>query len=301
MSRRRYLVTGQDGQVAQSLRERCYGSDAIELLAVGRPSLDLSRPEALGAVIDSLKPDLIVSAAAYTGVDQAENDEAQALAVNAIGPAELARIAAARGIPLVHLSTDYVFDGTKDGHYQETDSVSPLGVYGRTKLEGERRIEAVSENVAILRTAWVYSPFGKNFAKTMLRLADTRSTLNVVSDQLGNPTSALDIADGILTVAANLLASRDMALRGVFHMTGSGDTSWAGFAEEIFNVSSYDGGPYAAVCRIPSSAYPTQAVRPANSRLDCSKLQAAHGIKLPDWRISIKQVIARLVQTKSYD
>lgn len=300
MKRKRYLVTGREGQVVRSLIECCAGRDDIDLVAVGRPELDLSQPETLAAVMDSLKPDLIISAAAYTAVDQAETEEAHALGVNADGPGELARLAATRNVPMVHLSTDYVFDGLNDRPYVETDPVAPIGVYGRTKLEGERRIQAASENVAILRTAWVYSPFGKNFAKTMLRVADRQDSLNVVDDQIGNPTSALDIADGILAVAANLLVSRDVALRGVFHMTASGEASWADFAREIFAVSAVEGGPSAEIDPIPTSAYPTPARRPANSRLRCSKLEVQHGICLPDWRRSTQKIIKRLVQTRTY-
>ncbi|HBF31190.1 dTDP-4-dehydrorhamnose reductase [Rhizobium sp.] len=298
-AKKRYLVTGRQGQVVQSLLERCRQSDDIELFAVGRPDIDLTEPETLEAIIDHLNPDLVVSAAAYTAVDQAETDEQQAWAVNASGPGELARIVSQRNIPLVHLSTDYVFDGSSTRAYVETDPVSPLGVYGRTKLEGERRIQAAADNVAILRTAWVFSPFGKNFVKTMLRVAETRESLNVVDDQIGNPTSALDIADGILAVAANLFASQDVALRGVFHMTGSGEASWADFAKYIFSISSAEGGPHADISPIPTSAYPTPARRPANSRLDCSKLSTIHGVRLADWKLTTQEIVKRLVQAKA--
>lgn len=301
MSRpRRYLVTGREGQVVQSLLECSAGRGDLNLIAIGRPDLDLARPETLAAVIDDVKPELIISAAAFTAVDQAEIDEAMALAVNAAGPGELAGLAALRGIPIVHLSTDYVFDGSKTNPYAESDPVSPLGAYGRTKLEGERRIEAATDNVAILRTAWIYSPFGKNFAKTMLRVAQMRDSITVVDDQVGNPTSALDIADTILTVADNLLTRNDPALRGIFHMTGTGEASWADFAREIFAVSSSIGGPSAEVVSIPTSAYPTPAKRPANTRLDCAKLEHTHGVRLPDWRQSTRNIIERLVKAGSY-
>jgi dTDP-4-dehydrorhamnose reductase len=294
--RRRYLVTGSRGQVVQSLVERSKVNDEIEVIPVGRPTLDLAQPESLKSVIARVEPDLIVSAAAYTAVDLAETEEVEAFAVNAAGPECLAELAAVRGIPLIHLSTDYVFDGSKQASYVESDPVGPLGVYGRTKLEGERRILAALSNVAILRTAWVYSPFGRNFLKTMLSAAATRSRLNVVDDQVGNPTSALDVADCVLAVAANLLDSSDASLRGVFHMTGSGEASWADFAEEIFTVSAASGGPSAEVDRIPTSAYPTPAHRPANSRLDCSRLHSAHRIRLPDWRSSTAAVVERLLR-----
>ncbi len=230
------------------------------------------------------KPNVIVSAAAYTAVDKAESDEEAATVINGIAPGKIAEVAAALGVPVIHLSTDYVFDGSKSSPYLESDPVAPIGAYGRSKLAGEQAVAAATTNHAILRTAWVYSPFGKNFLKTMLKLAETRDSLNVVDDQIGNPTSSLDIADAVLTVASNLLASDDPALRGTFHMTGAGEASWADFAVEIFARSAQVDGVTAEVGRILSSAYPTPAKRPANSRLDCSLLEARHGAKLPDWR-----------------
>ncbi|MCM2292017.1 dTDP-4-dehydrorhamnose reductase [Allorhizobium sp. BGMRC 0089] len=291
---RRILVTGREGQVVQALIEKAKARADIELIALGRPDLDLASISSLAPAVDRVNPDLIVSAAAYTAVDQAESEEAQALVVNGAGPGELARIAAARAIPIVHLSTDYVFDGEKTSPYLETDPVAPLGAYGRTKLAGERLVSAANADHVILRTAWVYSPFGKNFLKTMLRLAETRDGLNVVADQHGNPTSALDIADAVLSVADNLLSSDKPDLRGVFHMTGSGEASWADFAAEIFRISAEAGGPSAQVSPIPSSAYPTPAKRPMNSRLDCAKLAVCHGVQLPDWRVSTRLVVERL-------
>ncbi|MDQ0456944.1 dTDP-4-dehydrorhamnose reductase [Rhizobium paknamense] len=293
--RRRYLVTGLQGQVVQSLVERAAARQDVEILAVGRPQIDLAAPDGIVDAVLALKPDIVISAAAYTAVDQAESDEAAALTVNGQGPAALAKAAAMLDIPVLQISTDYVFDGSKPAPYLESDPVAPLGVYGRSKLEGERAVAAATDNHAILRTAWVYSPFGKNFLKTMLKLAETRDELNVVDDQRGNPTSALDIADAVLAVASNLIASRDAALRGVFHMTGSGEASWAEFAAEIFRISAERGGPSAKVNPIPSSAYPTPAKRPANSRLDCGKLTAVHGVTLPSWQASTAEVVARML------
>ncbi|KAA3507683.1 dTDP-4-dehydrorhamnose reductase [Agrobacterium rosae] len=291
----RILVTGVRGQVAQSLIERAWGHTDIELIAIGRPEFDLAESSTVSHAITSAAPDLIVSAAAYTAVDQAETDEAAAFAVNGVGPGELARAARLLNVPIVHLSTDYVFDGTSISAYVETDAVAPLGVYGRSKLEGEKRISEQTDNYAILRTAWVYSPFGKNFLRTMMRLAETRDELGVVVDQIGNPTSALDIADSILSVAANLLSSPDKTLRGTFHMTGSGDASWADFATEIFRLSARRNGPSALVRPIPTSHYPTPAKRPANSRLNCGLLARSHGVVLPDWHTSTEIVIERLL------
>ncbi|WP_206531662.1 dTDP-4-dehydrorhamnose reductase [Affinirhizobium pseudoryzae] len=301
-SRLRYLVTGREGQVVQSLLEQSKRSEhnGIELIAVGRPVLDLANPSSIRSAVEETKPDLIISAAAYTAVDQAESDEEAARAVNAFGPRVLAEVAASRKIPIIHLSTDYVFDGMKSEPYVETDAVGPMSAYGRTKLEGERALLQATDNVVILRTAWVYSPFGKNFVKTMLRLAETRDTVNVVADQVGNPTSALDIADGIFTVAHNMVEDADAALRGIFHMSGRGEASWADLAEEIFRVSASKGGPSATVGRISTAEYPTPAKRPANSRLSNFALRAAHVVELPRWQRSVYDIVERLVASKTY-
>lgn len=296
----RYVVTGLTGQVVSALVERADLRPDVEILPIGRPDLDLADPETIEKALLVAKPDVIISAAAYTAVDQAETDEAAAFVVNAVAVGEIGKVAKGLGIPVVHLSTDYVFDGKKATPYGETDSVNPLGVYGRSKLEGERLLAAASDDYVILRTAWVYSPFGKNFLRTMLRLARDRDTLNVVADQYGNPTSALDIADAVLLVVQNLLASRNVNLRGIFHMTGSGEASWADFATEIFRVSNAQGGPVAKVTPIPSSDYPTPARRPANSRLNCSKLASIHNVRLPDWKSSTATVVSRLLSSQSF-
>ncbi len=293
--RRRMVVTGQHGQVVQSLLERGRDDDRFNVVALGRPELDLSVPDSIEAALKNARPDVIVSAAAYTAVDQAEAEEEAATVINGVAAGKIATIAAELNVPVIHLSTDYVFDGSKRAAYVETDPVAPLGAYGRSKLAGEIAIAEAAPNHVILRTAWVYSPFGKNFLKTMLRLAEGRDSINVVDDQVGNPTSALDIADGILRIAINLVASDHPRLRGIFHMTGSGWASWADFATEIFQVSAVQGGPFAEVGRIPSSAYPVPARRPANSCLDCRKLLENHDVVLPDWQTSTAQVVDRLL------
>ncbi len=295
--RKRMIVTGREGQVVLSLLERGAEDGRFEVIALGRPQLDLSAPETIEAALHQARPDVIVSAAAYTAVDQAESDEDAATVINGVAAGKIAEAAAQLGVPVIHLSTDYVFDGSKDAAYVESDPVGPIGAYGRSKLAGEQAVATATSNHAILRTAWVYSPFGKNFLKTMLKLAETRDSLNVVDDQVGNPTSALDIADAVLAVAANLLESDDPALRGTFHMTGTGEASWADFAIEIFARSADMGGPTVEVGRIPSSAYPTPAKRPANSRLDCSLLEARHGTRFPDWKQSTSIIVERLART----
>ena len=291
----RIVVTGRQGQVAQSLAER--GAAAgHEIVLLGRPELDLAgSADGIVAALTAARPQAIVSAAAYTAVDKAESESDLTFAVNANGAAAVAHAANAMSVPLIHLSTDYVFDGTKASAYLEDDATAPTGVYGASKLAGEKAVLAAHEDVAILRTAWVYSPFGANFVKTMLRLADARDEVGVVADQIGNPTSALDIADGVLAVVRNLAEGNTENLRGVFHMAGAGEASWADFAEAIFTASKRAGGRGAAVKRIGTADYPTPARRPANSRLDVSKLEREHGVRLPAWQQSVRQVVTRLL------
>lgn len=295
----RIVVTGTEGQVARALFERARDK-GIELIALGRPALDLARPETVARAIAAARPDVVVNAAAYTAVDQAESDAEQAFAVNARGAATVAAAARAIGAPVVQLSTDYVFDGTLDRPYREDDPVGPVSVYGRSKLAGEQAVAAATPDHVIVRTAWVYSPFGKNFIKTMLGLAETRDLVRVVCDQWGAPTSAHDIADGVLAIAGNLLASRNDDMRGVFHMTGAGHTSWAGFAERVFAASRALGGPYASVEPIATTAYPTPARRPANSRLDCARLRIIHKVELPPWGEAVDACIVRLLRATSF-
>ena len=291
----RIAATGSEGQVVRSLIERAPAL-GHEIIPVGRPALDLEgEPNAIVSELLALSPEVIVSAAAYTAVDGAESESERAFAVNDRGAGAVAEAASRLGVPLIHLSTDYVFDGAKAEPYSESDATGPTSTYGASKLAGEQAVLDRHDNTAILRTAWVYSPFGSNFVKTMLRLATERDEVSVVEDQRGNPTSALDIADGILGVASNLTSSGRADLRGIFHMTATGEASWADFADAIFAASAADGGPSARVRRIGTSEFPTPAKRPANSRLDSSKLERVHGIRLPAWRKSLPDVIHRLI------
>ena len=289
-------MTGKEGQVALSLLER--GAAAgHDIALVGRPELDLAGDApAIMEAIDLARPDVIVSAAAFTAVDKAEAERDLAFAINGKGAGAVAAAAKAIGVPLVHLSTDYVFDGSKREPYGEEDQTGPTGVYGASKLAGEQAVLAAHDNVAILRTAWVYSPFGGNFVKTMLRLAGDRDEISVVDDQRGNPTSALDIADGVIAVSQNLVSGTNPAQRGIFHMAGSGEASWAEFARSIFGYSIAAGGPGARVKSIASADYPTPARRPANSRLNGDKLALTHGVRLPNWHQSTASIVARLVR-----
>ena len=295
----RIVVTGREGQFVRSMVER--GSSAgHEVIALGRPELDLAADaDPIVEAIGTARPDIVVSAAAYTAVDKAEEERKIAFAINERGAGAVARAAREAGVPLIHLSTDYVFDGSKAEPYVEDDATNPSGVYGASKLAGERAVAAEQPDSAILRTAWVYSPFGANFVKTMLRLAADRDSLGIVADQRGNPTSALDIADGVLAVASNLVGDRDLDYRGIFHMTASGEASWAEFAEAIFEQSAKLGGPSAAVKAISTADYPTPARRPANSRLDCARLERVHGVSLPQWRESLEKVVRRLVAVRA--
>lgn len=291
----RIVVTGKTGQVVSALVERATALDDVDVIAVGRPELDLADAESVAKALDSAKADVIVSAAAYTAVDKAESEPELAFAVNADGAGAVAEAAARLSIPIIHLSTDYVFAGDKHAPYVETDPTGPTSAYGRSKLEGERRVLGATGNHAILRTAWVYSPFGANFVKTMLRLAETRDTLRVVADQQGQPTSALDIADAVIAVARRMTADADPSLRGIFHLAGSGSGTWADFAEAIFAGLEARTGKTVTVERITTADYPTPARRPANSRLSTARLGHAYGITLPDWRQSTEAVLDRLV------
>ena len=279
------LVFGRTGQVACELAR--LAPDAVFL---GRDQADLTDPAACAAAIAASGADLVINAAAYTAVDAAESDEATATRVNGAAPGAMARACAARGIPFLQISTDYVFDGGGTTPWPETAPVAPLGAYGRSKLEGERQVLAAGGAQVILRTAWVFSAHGKNFVKTMLRVGATRDSLTVVDDQRGGPTPAADIAATLLTIGRAFAQGRGQS--GIFHYAGAPAVSWADFAEAIFAASSLPQKP--AVLRIPTSAYPTPATRPANSVLDCARIRAAYGIHEPDWRPGLAAVIKEL-------
>lgn len=290
----RIAVTGKSGQVTSALQ--ALNAPDIQVIAIGRPELDLLAPSMVGETIAKLKPDVVVSSAAYTAVDKAESDEAAAFAINRDGAGAIAAAAAELSVPVIHLSTDYVFDGDKLERYVESDPVGPVSVYGRSKLEGEYAVAAANENHVILRTAWVYSTFGHNFVKTMLRLAETRDELSVVSDQLGCPTSANDIAEAIVNIAARLSKDSSPDLRGVFHLAGSGETNWAEFARYILSILEEKTGRRVTVRDIATADYPTAAKRPANSRLCCDKLKRLYGVSMPEWQVSTRAVVTKLLE-----
>ena len=290
-------VTGRTGQVAQSLVARG-PLHAVDVVTLARPDCDLRDAESILRTLEAAGCDVIVNAAAYTAVDRAEAEPDLAMAINAEGARQVARGAQSRGIPVIQISTDYVFDGRAEHPYRETDAPAPLGVYGRSKLAGEHAVADVCANHVILRTAWVYSATGRNFVRTMLRLGETRSFVGVVADQYGAPTYAPDLADVICAMAAQLVAKPAAAeLRGVFHASGQGAASWADLAEAVFAGAAARGRAPVRVDRIATEAYPTPAERPKNSRLDTRKLAATYGLRMPDWQPSLEICLDRLIGT----
>jgi dTDP-4-dehydrorhamnose reductase len=286
MSAPRLLVFGRTGQVAQALAAHT-GAVCIFL---GREDADLSRPETLGALIKNSDCDAVVNAAAYTAVDKAESEPDLARRVNAEAPGEMARVCARVGTPFVHLSTDYVFDGSGNTPKSEDEPIAPLNIYGRTKAEGEARVLEAGGVPFVLRTSWVYAPWGANFVRTMVRLGAEREEMKVVADQIGAPTSALDIAGGIVMLAT---AVKDGArFPGVYHMTAQGEASWYDLAVAIFAQAARRGRKVPGrVLPIASAEYPTPARRPLNSRLDGTKLEKTYGIRLPQWTESLSHVM----------
>jgi len=293
----RILVTGATGQVAASLVERA--PPGVDVVALGRPGLDLADPASIRDAFESETADVVVNAAAYTAVDKAEAEEALATRINGEGAGLVAQAARALGAPIIQVSTDYVFDGSLDRPYVEDDPVGPIGAYGRSKLAGEEAVADANPRCVILRTAWVYSPFGTNFVKTMLRLGETRDEVRVVADQRGQPTSALDIADAVFMIAHRMLLEPGPEKYGVFHLTGGGEATWAEFAQAIFAQAHALGRPAPRVIPIATAEFPTPARRPANSRLDGARLKRDYGIALPDWRDSLKPVVERLLAAQT--
>lgn len=288
------LVTGGSGQVATALESVA----RVPVRRVGRPEFDLGRSETMAAVMAETAPSLVVNAAAYTAVDAAETDQDAAFRANRDGPAELAILCAAAGIPLVHISTDYVFDGAKGAPYVETDPVSPQCVYGASKLGGEQAVLKLCPQSIVLRTAWVYSATGKNFVRTMLTLGRTRDRLTVVADQKGCPTNAADLARAILAIAARVAAEGwQDRFAGVYHAAGSGWTTWHGLATAAFQEAGRHGLRVPDVAPIATADWPTPARRPADSRFDCGKLAATFGVRLPDWRDSLGPTVDAILAT----
>lgn len=278
------LVFGTTGQVARSLEDI---KGDREVIAVGRDAADLSAPEDCAKVISETRASVVLNAAAYTSVDKAEEEEELALTINAAAPGAMAAACADLNIPFCHVSSDYVFSGSGSHAHKGNDPTGPQNAYGRTKLAGETAVRAAGGAHAILRTSWVFSEYGNNFVKTMLRLSETHDALNVVDDQIGGPTPARGIAEALLTLADGL---RDGQKGGTYHYAGAPDTSWAGFAQEIFKQAGRD----TSVAGIPTTEYPTPAARPLNSRLDCSAILAEFGVKQPLWRTDLSRILKDL-------
>lgn len=291
----RVLVVGRVGQIATEL-VRQLPAAGFDVLALEPPELDLTRAETIEAALAAHRPAAMVNAAAYTAVDRAEDEEAVAHAVNAHGPRLLGEATARLGIPVVHFSTDYVFDGTKDTPYTEADVPSPEGAYGRTKLAGERALLAANPRATIFRTAWVCSAHGGNFVKTMVRLGAERAELRVVADQHGAPTFADDLAAAVVAVLPRLAAApAGDAVFGVFHLTGQPHTNWHDFAEAIFAAVAARGHATPRLHAIGTHEYPTRARRPANSRLDCSRAAAVLDVAAADWRLGLERCLDTLI------
>ena len=289
----RVLVTGGTGQLATALVAAV--PDGFEVSHIGRPTLDFDQPATIDAVFADVRPDLVVNAAAYTAVDAAESDAEAAVRANRDAPARFAALCAKAGARLIHVSTDYVFDGSKGAPYVESDPTSPTGVYGASKLAGELAVLENLPGAVILRTAWVYAPTGKNFVRTMLNAAKKTNRLRVVEDQIGCPTTAVDLATAIWAIAPRLSAPD--APTGVFHAAGSGHTSWHGLAVAVFEEAARHGAPVPAVDAIATADWPTPARRPADSRLACARLSDAYGVIMPAWRASLARTIDAMFAT----
>jgi dTDP-4-dehydrorhamnose reductase len=283
------LITGGSGQVARSLGRLAAGRAVV----VGRPAFDFDVPETIEAALGAARPELVINAAAWTAVDAAEGDEAGAYRANTAGPGRIAAWCQANGARLIHISTDYVFDGDKGAPYVEDDVPAPTGVYGATKLAGEREVMTACPGAVVLRTSWVYAEQGKNFLRTMLGAARKVDRLRVVGDQIGCPTNADDLAAAILAVGEQMMGA-PTGLGGVFHAAGSGWTSWHGFATEIFTQAGPLGWPAPVVDAITTADWPTPARRPADSRLDCARLRDVFGQILPEWRESLARAVASI-------
>jgi dTDP-4-dehydrorhamnose reductase len=288
------LVTGRSGQLARSLVECAPKFAGCELLALGRPDIDLAIPGSAAETIRKHRPELVINAAADTDVDGAEEHQQLAMRLNAEAAGEVAAAAASVEAPVIQLSTDYVFDGNASTPYVETAPVNPLNAYGRTKLAGEEAVRSANPRHLIVRTAWVYSPFGRNFVKTMFEAAEERDELRVVADQHGNPSSALDLAASLLGVARLWSQGRATGQGQVYHLAGSGEASWHELAAEVVEQRRRLGLRAPRIVPIPGKEWPMRAVRPNYSALDNGKFESDFGIRLPGWRQSVGEVVRRL-------
>ncbi|MEP9379784.1 dTDP-4-dehydrorhamnose reductase [Aquabacter sp. CN5-332] len=288
----RVLLFGANGQVGRETTALA-AERGIELRALDRAAVDITDPVALARAFEGARPDIAINAAAYTAVDKAESEPEAAARVNAMAPGLIAERCEREGVPLIHISTDYVFDGTKVGAYVEADPIAPLGVYGRTKAAGEAAVRAATERHVILRTSWVYGMHGANFLKTMLRLAKERDRLTIVGDQRGCPTATRDIAEALLAVTA--AARAGTARFGTYHFAGTGTTTWHGFATEIVREAARHTGRTPEVAAITTADYPTPAKRPANSQLDSSLFERTFRFRAAPWQARVAEVVDGLL------
>ncbi len=290
----RLLIAGWQGQIARALVEQAPAASDITALAVGRPALDICEPATITRAMTDFRPDVIINTAAYTAVDQAEAEADAAFALNRDGARLLAEAAAKKGAALIHLSTDYVFDGTKAGPYVETDATAPINVYGHSKLASEDVVRTATPRHIIVRTSWVHSATRRNFVRNMLEKARAGEVVRVVDDQIGAPTYAPHLAEALLAIARRAIAGGD-GIWGTYHAAGDGYVSWCDLAREAFRVSAAHGGPSTSVTAIKSADFPTRAARPLNARLDCSKLAANLGTRLPPWQTGVEACVTRLL------
>lgn len=293
----RLLIAGWQGQVARGLVEMAPGAPDVTACTVGRAAVDICEAKTIERAMVQTRPDVVINSAAYTAVDKAESDQDQAFRMNRDGAGALAAAAARAGVPIIHISTDYVFDGSKTTPYVEDDATRPVTVFGKSKLEGEDAVRAANPRHIIVRTAWVHSPGGNNFVRTMLRLAGERDELRVVGDQSGNPTYAPHLCNALLEIARQVKGqAENFSGWGLYHAAGTGVTTWHGLASAVMAVSGKLGGPSVPVKAITTVEYPTPAKRPVNSALDCNKLQRMFGITLPDWQDGAETCVKRLLQ-----
>ena len=289
------LVIGARGQLAIALKEVATFQQ-VNVTTLGRPELDLVRPKSIRSAVKRLEPQIVINTAAYTAADEAEEHADLAYALNRDGAHDVAKVCAETNTPLIHISTDYVFDGSARRPNSEVDCTIPLNVYGMSKLEGERAVSESIEQHVILRTAWVHSPFANNFVKTILSMTENQHEIRIVNDQIGNPTYAPHLATGILEMCRQITRRESKTSPwGTYHLTGSGEATWYELAREVVERSRSLGGPTTRLRAITTREYPTKAIRPADSRLDCSKCQDAFGIKLPEWRSGVADCVKRLL------
>jgi dTDP-4-dehydrorhamnose reductase len=294
MTDRPILIAGRNGQLAKCLRDLA-AMRGLPAVALGHRELDLENREGIDELIASIAPSAIINTAAYTAVDRAESEAAKVFSINRDGAAALANVAWQMNIPLIHLSTDYVFDGAKPDAYDESDIPAPLNVYGASKLAGEAAVLAAHPLATVIRCSWLYSPYGSNFVRTMLRLCETQPIARVVRDQQGNPTYAYDLAEAVLQIAERSVTVDRRAAAGIFHLAGQGETSWHDFAKAIFDELSRRGARIPTLEAITTEEFPTAARRPRNSRLDSSKAERVFGIRLASWRHSLEACLDQLV------